>query len=521
MRRIISIAGVLVLCCILYFVVFAERACANNISVSNAIVGPQNSSTDVMVMQFDISWSNSWRDSDNYDAAWVFLKYSTDGGTTWSHATLKTSGANPADCNIGSGTVIDIIVPTDKKGAFLQRAANGTGALSTTSVQLTWDYGTDITASTKDTDAALAIIKVMAIEMVYIPTGSFSVGSGGSETSAFYTYPTTTTIYTIGSEGAITVGTENGNLYYASTTYGGDQTGPIPANFPKGYSAFYIMKYEASQGQYRDFLNTLTRAQQAGRVGTSLAAGTTLVTNRYVMSNTDTLQNRIAIRCDATIHTSNPITFYCDFDGDGAADESGDGEWIACGYLSTADMFAYADWAGLRPMTEFEYEKACRGAAAAVSNEYAWGSTDITNADGLTNSGLTSETVSGSGNGLCNYNNDSILGMLRCGFGATTSTTRIQAGASFYGVIDMSGNAWERCVSAGNATSRLFTGLQGDGALDSSGNANVANWPTSLGFRGSGWEGVSTYVRVSDRAYANGDFSDRVNTYGIRCVRTS
>ena len=35
------------------------------------------------------------------------------------------------------------------------------------------------------------------------------------------------------------------------------------AGFPNDYNAFYCMKYELSQGGYRDFLNCLTYTQQA------------------------------------------------------------------------------------------------------------------------------------------------------------------------------------------------------------------------------------------------------------------
>ncbi len=41
----------------------------------------------------------------------------------------------------------------------------------------------------------------------------------------------------------------------------------LPAAFPKGYAAFYIMKYEISQEQYVGFLNKLTQTQQTARTG--------------------------------------------------------------------------------------------------------------------------------------------------------------------------------------------------------------------------------------------------------------
>jgi hypothetical protein len=162
----------------------------------------------------------------------------------------------------------------------------------------------------------------------------------------------------MGSESAITLGgTASGNLVSQTpgqTTaddFNSGTTQSLGANFPKGHKAFYCMKTEISQQQYVNFLNTLTRAQQAGRVATALAAGTTSVSNRYVMSNTSSISSRNGIRCDASIHTSNPLTFYCDFNGNGTGGEAGDGGWIACNFLSWADGSAYMDWAGLRPMS--------------------------------------------------------------------------------------------------------------------------------------------------------------------------
>src|SRR5690606_34108325 len=35
--------------------------------------------------------------------------------------------------------------------------------------------------------------------------------------------------------------------------------------------------------------------------------------------------------------------------------------------------FAYVDWAGLRPFTEMEYEKACRGPILPQARDYPWG----------------------------------------------------------------------------------------------------------------------------------------------------
>ena len=95
--------------------VFCPPAYANNITTSNVTINTQSTANKTCVVQFDISWQNSWRNPMNYDAAWVFVKYSTDGGSTWAHATLKASGTNPSGFSGGSGTGVDIIVPSEKK----------------------------------------------------------------------------------------------------------------------------------------------------------------------------------------------------------------------------------------------------------------------------------------------------------------------------------------------------------------------------------------------------------------------
>ncbi|MFH0984294.1 MAG: hypothetical protein V1882_02035, partial [Candidatus Omnitrophota bacterium] len=257
----------------------AGAAYANNLTVQNVNLYAGSDGNHATI-QLDISQENSWRYSTTlYDAAWVFVKYSVDGGA-WQHATLSS-----VDTSAVVGTALAATLPPDQKGAFLYRAAGaeGKGTLSAAGVKFQWA----ITYSTIDPQSHNIKLKVFALEMVHIPQGSFYAGSGGAETSAFYRYPTTTDPYPITGEWEIPVGTADGDLYYPSSTYGGDQAGPIPSDFPKGYNAFFMMKYELTQGQYRDFLNTLTRAQQATRVATSpIGSGTTAVTNRYVMSGT-------------------------------------------------------------------------------------------------------------------------------------------------------------------------------------------------------------------------------------------
>ena len=332
----------------------------------------------------------------------------------------------------------------------------------------------------------------------------------------------------MGSESAITLGgTASGNLVSQTpgqTTaddFSVSSTQSLGANFPKGHKAFYCMKTEISQQQYVNFLNILTRTQQAARTATSLGAGTTSVTNRYVMSNTSTISNRNGIRCDASIHTSNPLTFYCDFNGNGTGGEAGDGGWIACNFLSWADGAAYMDWAGLRPMTELEFEKAARGFRGNAISEYAWGSNSAIAAATLSNSGANNETVS-TGNAI--YGSNAIGGPLRTGSFAKSGTGRTAAGGSLFGILDLSGNLEERVVNIGSSTGRLFTGLHGNGSLTAGGDADASNWPSSTGagagFRGGAWNTVLARLRTSDRMRANVVDATRAAGYGFRGVRT-
>jgi formylglycine-generating enzyme required for sulfatase activity len=481
---------------VMYFLPFifflsmpAGKAEANNLSVSMVSIGDVSLNQATAKVRFDISWDNSWRTDINYDAAWVFIKYSTNAGTSWNHATLKTSGTNPDGFSQGSGTALDIIVPSDKKGAFLRRSVNGVGSISTNSLQFVWDYGLEGVSG-----SSTVRVKVFAIEMVYIPTSAFYAGSGGSETSAFYTYPTTTNPYLISSESAISVGTTSGYLYYSSPSYAyaGDQTGPIPADFPKGYAAFYIMKYEVSQGQYADFLNTLTSAQASARYAGS--TGT-----RHTISGS--YQAYSASRPDR-----------------------------ACNFLSWDDLCAYADWTALRPFTELEFEKAARGPSVPTANEYVWGSTAIIQAKAISGTEDGTETITTTG-ANCNYGSttfsggDAGQGPLRCGIFATGSSTRESSGASYYGVMGLGGNVTERPVTVGNSTGRAFTGLHGDGVISDSGYADVTNWPgsgaTGSGVRGGAWNQPGDRARTSDRYYAAQTVSSRGYELGGRAARTS
>ena len=476
---------------------------ANNIVVENISMTGQDAGNNYTMIEFDIAWDNSWRTSsapNNWDAAWIFAKYQDDGGA-WSHCTLNTNDGNHT---APSGSTIEAV--TDGKGVFIYRNANGTGSNNWDNARLRWEYGTDGVG-----DDATVTVKVFAIEMVYVPGGNFYLGDGSS-TNRFHNGDNTGESFQVTSA-QIELGQSDGKLW--ATGEWDNPSGSLQTDYPTGYDAFYMQKYEISQGQYVDFLNMLTYDQQDTRTATSPSATGQVNSNSY--------RNGLEVQTAGTDNTV-PAVYGIDLNNN----DGNLGEFIACNYLSWADGAAYADWAGLRPFTELEFEKACRGTQGTVSEEYAWGDATIHNsAYTITNDGTSAATVGNSttaGNASYSTTDGSIDGPLRCGIFADSNSDRQESGASYYGIMEMSGNLWERPVTVGNATGRAFTGINGDGVLDATtGNANTTNWPgtgaTGAGFRGGGWDGAASGLRVSARDGAANASSGRGTTYGGRGVR--
>jgi len=338
------------------------------------------------------------------------------------------------------------------------------------------------------------------------------------------------------SEGLLQVGTGIGNLSISS---GGqdDGLGPIPAAFPKGFAAFYCMKYELTQQDYVGFLNKLTRTQQAAHVGANLATGVTAVTNRYVMSNYTGLRHRNGIRCAATVAANDPVDFYCDLNGDGTGNGPADGQWIACNFLNWGDLAAYLDWSGLRPMTELEYEKTSRGGlSVTVLDTYAWG--DVTRAFmtySLSNPGRNNEQIATNysttaGNACYNSTSgpggDPTKGPFRVGIfaGHPSNNSRKTAGAGYFGAMELSGNVGEMTISVGRPEGRAYTGVHGNGALNSTGVHDTPSWPgttaAGTGNRGGHFYAIFGDLEISSRVFASVPRPDRTQAIGGRGVRT-
>lgn len=466
----------------------------------------------------------------------------------WEHARLNNTGHTAP-----TGSVIDagLLTPgtsfnattNPALGAFIRRSSTGAGSNTFNNVQLRWNY-----AANGISDDAVVSVQVFGVEMVYTPQSSYFLGGAGpagSFTNGSWTSGNAIPLQ-ISSENTLTVAQSSGNLWGTSSS--GTNTigspGSLSATFPKGYAAFYCMKYELSQGQYRDFYNTLTYAQQMNRSYGSSIPGDGAKPG--VLSTTNLQRNGIDISSVGSQVTNTPAVSGCNLDGDGTYNESNDGEWIACNWLSWMDGCAYLDWSGLRPMTELEFEKACRGNQVSVSSEYAWGNATITQANNIVNAGMNNENTSTSGaNAVYNNPTTTMGGPLRVGAFAGTSASRFQAGASYYGIMELSGNLAERIVNAGDVAGRSFTGLHGNGTLLRDGSADVNYWPgingnsstgsangifngttgiteaAGSGFRGGGWTSPSGFLPVSERGTAVSANTTRQNYNGFRGVRTA
>jgi len=130
------------------------------------------------------------------------------------------------------------------------------------------------------------------------------------------------TPYRVTGPGAIPTGRQNGKLWSGKGAAPEDG-GEIPATFPNGYSAFYCMRSYIRAGEYAGFLDTLPEEEAAKHY---------IERSRIIRSN------------------NPPYTYRCE----NAPDHT-------TGGLSWADGAEFGAWAGLRPITELEYEKASRG----------------------------------------------------------------------------------------------------------------------------------------------------------------
>lgn len=634
-----------------FFLFLFASSWANGIKVSNVLLSGFNTEENFTLINFDLRWENSWRYSsesgiNNWDAAWVFVKFRTGSSnpifenvpltdesavvtlpttsnlrvgmpvkirgngsisantiissidsptqitlsskvdidkvfnrTTleffriWEHAYLSSSGHS-----VGTGMKSDIglLAPDqawDAKtnpvlGIFIYRSSAGVGDIDLKKLALKWTYSDNGLAQN-----SIVEVQVFAIEMAYVPQGGFYLGDGLNEQGRL-TQANSISGNTVPFRVSSSLPTLQGNDVSSSSNHlsarlgsddsfdlVGTQIANLSSNFPSGFKAFYCMKYEISQGQYRDFLNTLTGSQQDNCINInsennpinvgSYVGGTFWESGNIIISYGSNLpKNRIGLRwVEETGAGGLNKLFACDLNPSsslpGGVNEIDDGESLAMGLIAWSSGAAYLDWSGLRPMTELEFEKACRGPKEFVQSEFAWGedASSIQIINSLVDAGKPTEapsSPSSNANLLAK-----IIGPVRVGSFASSSSTRVDSGSSFWGIMNLSDNNWDRIVSIGNIAGRSFTGLHGNGQLLVDGRADVDFWPgingndnsniasgefsgilgitgaAGLGFRGSTWT-LSTIAsgEVSNRIAAENSSGGELSFYGLRGVRS-
>ncbi|MGA2299026.1 MAG: SUMF1/EgtB/PvdO family nonheme iron enzyme, partial [FCB group bacterium] len=494
--------------------------------------------------QFDTYWANSWRSltgPSNYDAAWIFVKYKKTGmgsDNNWHHATLSNNFKEYSILT-DNGVPASFAPDSNGKGVFLYRKQLGIGDNTWQGTRIVWDIQKDNIKQGDDVQ-----LRIFAIEMVYIPEGSFYLGDGTS-VGRFYTGGNPNAPYKVTATPPILSNTNGVSDLWADASVnslpsgdnappawdnpGGNQT--LNPSYPSGYHGFYIMKYELSQGLYTAFLNTITSNQA----------------KIYFMSE-DILKGYAGLpfpyRARNTINVDLSGTFVCT------------APTRAENWIGWEDQIAFADWAALRPVTEMEYEKACRGADQQPNGgEYSWGTTDISSVlDFIGVDGSGTETPSPPESNTL-YNR-TIQGPIRVGIHEGKKPSRVLSGSTYYGVMDMTGNVSEQVVTLGTSQGRLFIGNNGDGELDTNGAANVPFWPRAVynqysidnketywpwvkfqgqqpvynglaggyGYKGGDWLLQTTFLqacRVSDRRWATYATPRRLPEIGFRAARNA
>ena len=290
-------------------------------------------------------------------------------------------------------------------------------------------------------------------------------------------------------------------------------SGETDINYPNGYKGFYVMKYEIGQEQFVEFLNKLPyTAQKNHTIGSSLDH---LEIGSYLFSSQKTesaCRNGIMLQVREEVE-GVPVIFGCNYTKEAPYSTSDDGQAIACNYLSINNMLAYADWAGLRPLTEMEYEKMSKQPypIRPEKGEFAWDSnTGLVKPSGLSDEGTKMERVLRG-----NVNAQRVFkGPLRCGIFANEGSKQSKSGSSFWGVMELSGNLSEMYYSI-NTAGRTFRGgaSHGNGILDANGYADVSAWDSekvheAIVARGGSFQSGETSLAVASRDMAYKYFRD-------------
>ena len=467
---------------IVFCFVFFLQIKGADVQITNAVFQDKNSGKPdaVITATLTVSWKNTWRNKKNHDAVWLFFKLKKENETrSQRHGVLRKNSFRFVHNYLDNGVNPSFWMPDDAIGLMIFPDKEYRGEVSWR-VQVDLDVPKIRNLSTE----GLTYTYVHAVEMVFIPQGAFYLGEPeAKETAAFYEYGTNNH-YRVTSENSIPVGTQNGNLFYDNQNqpeYKGDAKGIIPQEFPKGFDAFYVMKYELTQGLYADFLNSISAYW---------------TTNRANFGGKFYNKQRGSIYLEDSIYKTTSRNRPASF-------------------LSFEDSIAWTDWAGLRPMTELEFEKAARGTEKPIAKDFPWG----------TNSNAKFSRY---------FDGNSDLVWQKPLDEKDLSDSNLELyGASFYWVLDLNKGLWERCITVGSERGRQFKGTHGDGVLRDGyiGVASNDDWANGMdGKGGIGYRGGGFYIsgmvgspigRVGERDFGSWGDGPRDIAYGYRAARSA
>lgn len=447
---------------LLLIAAFALPLCmwANNIRVKLNSYNPTTKQLNI-----SLAWDNSWHDGSGQfrDAAWLFVKYKDITNAEWQHATLGTpngSGgsitATIADTVNTPGVLFDVQakkagVTTGPVTGYMIRRQKSTSVATQNNPEYAGVYNVGMSfnvAITLPAGVTLANpeFRVYALEMVDIPQGAFYAGDGSANS---YVKTNTTT------NAPLYLTSTSGGTGLSATTYFRGEPISVSSNYPNGVAEYFIMKYELSNEAYCEFMNTLTRAQQ-----NSLAESSSFTTaTTGIINDFNDFHSKFAASFTSL---TDPAVFGCDANQNGIFNEANDGQnnGVIINYMR--DAFAYLDWAGLRAMSGYEFEKACRGPLAPVAGEFAWGTTTFNNA-------IIDVDVFGpnEGSSLTVDGPMARAGTRNGAFAKPAGSTRLNSGGSYYGVMELSNSGSEPHIGYGDSPVwNSWTAINGDGLVN-------------------------------------------------------
>ncbi|MDO8805380.1 MAG: NosD domain-containing protein [Elusimicrobiota bacterium] len=443
----------------------AAAAPVNNLAVTNVSLSSATGlgvTVNFTIRENNVSTGTSPGGGAYNTADWIFVKFSTQAGAngTWNHATLAAGGA-------GAGGALTLA--SDKKGVFINHTLNYTLWQATASV--VWNYAAD------GVNASNARVKVFAISMVRVPTGSFVYNAGDASGNGWNTY---------------------GGGAQATVANAASLPTGAPTGWPNGYNSFYMGRYEVTQGQYADYLNTIESATAAAHH----YSGGNVPGQNMVYFSTNPYGSRYL--------TSTPNA--------------------AKALLPMSDAWSYLSWAGVRPPTEMEFEKAGRD-INGDTRQFPWGDTQP---------GLVLYTPPNEGGTFArkylNFNHtgvsgsEYVAGVLDVGryMSGDVYRTTEETGASPWGIADLSGNLSEYVFNCS------YTSVPSNGNGTLSWPANwAAGWnlppgassfgSTANGFRGGSWFNTSSSngwnFAISGRPFPSFTYNHYYTDIGVRGAR--